>query len=131
MPSYRELRDALDALETVARRSTGKIIAAIPAEHITAIVARVERAKDFLIKLDAKLGRDKNASKTCAADHAMRLTKLLQEARKTDIKKYGRHDYARILEAIWSELNPAQIALLRSGQYGPAIKATADARERE
>jgi hypothetical protein len=133
-PPYRKLQDALDALETIAKLSTRKIIAAIPVERMTATKARVERGKDCLIKLDAKLRHDENVSKTCAADDATSLADLIKEARQANIKKYGRPDQVQVLEKIWSELNPAQIALLRSGQFGPAIKARANrlmlARER-
>ena len=125
-PPYRELQDALDALEIIAKRSPGKIIAAIPGEHITATAARVERAKDVLTKLGAKLQHDGNVSKTCAADDAKNLAELLKEARKANIKKYGRADHAQVLETIWPELNSTQIALLHSGQFGPAIKAIAE-----
>jgi hypothetical protein len=125
-PPYRQLQDALDALETTAKRSTSKIIAAIPVEHISATAERVERAKDFLIKLHIKLGYGKHVIESCRADDAKNLSKLLKEVRKTNIKKYGRPNQTHVLETIWPELNPAQIGLLRSGQFGPAIKATAE-----
>ena len=123
---YRQLQDALEAVETVARLSTSKIIAAIPVEHFADTAARVDRAKDFLMKLDAKLARGKNVRKTRAVSDSTHLDDLLREARKTCIKKYGRYNQAKILEMIWSELNPAQIVLLRSGQYGPQTKVMAE-----
>jgi hypothetical protein len=78
------------------------------------------------VKLNAELRRDENVSKICADDDATSRAELIKEARKANIKKYGRAGQAQVLETIWSELNPAQAALLRSGQHGPAIKATAE-----
>jgi hypothetical protein len=68
----------------------------------------------------------KNESKITLASDATILDKLIARARKTNSKKYGRANLAQVLEAIWSELNPAQIELLRGGRYGSAIKATAE-----
>jgi len=125
-PRYRELQDALDALEISAKRSTTKIIAAIPVEAIPAIAARVKVALAFLVKFDSKLGQHKNITRTSAADDATSLAELLKEARKSYVKKYGRPNQAQILEKIWPELNPAQIEQLLSGRHGPTFKATAE-----
>jgi hypothetical protein len=125
-PPHRELQDALDALETLAKRSNSKIIAAIPVEDIPAITARVKAAMDFLIKFDAKLGHHKCIGRTGAADEATSLAQILTEARKTCIKKYGRPIQEQILETIWPDLNPAQFELLRSGRLGSTIKATVE-----
>jgi hypothetical protein len=48
---YRELQDALDSLDAAKKWSNRKIISAIPPEHLSATVERLESAKNFLIKL--------------------------------------------------------------------------------
>jgi acyl carrier protein phosphodiesterase len=65
-PPYRELQDFLDACDTMAKRSVRKITAAIPAEHLSAIIVRVESTMVFLQKFDAELQREVNRSKTDA-----------------------------------------------------------------
>jgi Protein of unknown function (DUF3102) len=125
-PPHRELQDALDALETLAKRSNSKIIAALPVEILPAIAARVKAALDFLVKFDAKLGQHKNISRTGTTDEAASLAELLKKARRACIKKYGRPSPAQILETLWPELNPAQIELLVSGRHETMIKATAE-----
>jgi Protein of unknown function (DUF3102) len=125
-PPYRQLNDALDALESMTKWSTKKIIGSIPDEHINSTAARVKRANDFLQKIDGRLQHDKDESKSSAADDAARLRELLTEARKADVKEFGRPHYARIIKAISSQLSPAQIMLLQSGQFGRTVKAIAE-----
>jgi Protein of unknown function (DUF3102) len=125
-PPYRHLQDALDALEATAKSSTNKIVAAIPIDDVVATPARIERAIKFLVKLGVKLRPAKNESKSSLASDATILDKSIAKARKTNSKKYGRTNPAQVIETIWSELNPAQIGLLRGGRYGPAIKAIAE-----
>jgi hypothetical protein len=67
-PPYRQLHDALDALQSMTKWSTTNIIDAIPDEHIKGTVARVKWAKDFLKEFDAKLVHAKDESKISAAD---------------------------------------------------------------
>jgi hypothetical protein len=57
---YRQLLDALDAVEGMLKWSITKIIGAIPDEHINHIAARVKRASDVLKKIDARLEHDKS-----------------------------------------------------------------------
>ena len=120
-PPYRALQNALDALETVGSLPIGKVIAAIPAEHVSGVAARVERAKTFLEKLDRRLLNAKEARQP-PVDEKAELSLLLAGARK----KYGRHSPAQILELVWRDLTPAQIALLQSDQFGQATKAAAE-----
>ena len=126
-PRYRELQDALDILDALAKRPMSKIIAAIPSEHAIATAKRVEGAKNFLAKINEKLALEKKVEKvTPCADDAASLAKLLTEARKINAKKFGRPSQTQVLETIWPDLNPAQIELLRSGKHGPEIKATTE-----
>jgi hypothetical protein len=118
--------DALDALEATAKLSINKIVAATPVGDIVATATRVERVNELLVKLGAKLRQAENESKTSLANDATGLDKLIVLARKSNIKNMGATNPAQIVETIWSKLNPAQIELLRSGRYGPAIKASAE-----
>jgi hypothetical protein len=103
-------------------------MAAIPDEHFAATVERVESAKNFLMTLEVKMRQRHamNASKIPLVDDTADLAKLLNDARKVNMKKYGRSKAAEILQSIWSKLSPSQIALLRSGKYGLGIKAAAE-----
>ena len=125
-PAYRELQDALDILDALTKRRMSKIIDAIPNDHVIATAKRVEGAKTFLIKLSEKLTPNKKVEKVPPADNAACLAKLLTEARKNGIKKYGSTNQTQVVETIWPDLNLAQIELLRSGKYGPEIKAATE-----
>jgi hypothetical protein len=103
-----------------------KIIAAILAEHVSALTTRVESATKFLTKLDAKLRQDANARKIDDAADRSKLAELITAARKDDVKQYGRTDHVRVINSILPELNAAQVTLLKSGQFGAAIKAAAE-----
>lgn len=124
-PPYRELHDALEAVQTMAKRSPTKIINAIPLDDLSAIKERLARAKDLLTRLDSRLQRQIDASKRVVPSEAA-LSEMLRKARRSSILKYGRPTPAQILETIWPDLNTAQIEVLRNGKYGAAIKAAAD-----
>ena len=86
-----------------------------------AVVARLERGKEFCDKLGRKLSSAKAGSKR-PVDEKMDLSRLLLEARK----KKGLHSAVQLLESVWPDLSPVQIETLRSGSYSPAIKAAAE-----
>ena len=121
-PPYCQLQNTLVGMETAAKWSARKIIDAIPAEHIAATTPRIEQAIRFLSSLDAKLRHNRNVSKVSTDDPKKRLMELIKNARKALINKYGRADYADVLETIWLELDATQIQLLLSGRLGPIIK---------
>jgi hypothetical protein len=119
--TFSAIQSALDALETVGKLPIGRVVSAIPAEHVPAVVARLERGKEFCEKLGRKLSSAKAGSKR-PADEKMELSRLLLEARK----KKGLHSPVQLLESVWPDLSPVQIETLRSGSYSPAIKAAAE-----
>jgi hypothetical protein len=119
--TFSAIQSALDALETVGKLPIGRVVSAIPAEHVPAVVARLERGKELCDKLGRKLSSAKAGSKRLV-DEKTELSRLLLETRK----KKGLHSPVQLLESVWRDLSPAQIETLRSGFCGPAIKAAAE-----
>ena len=121
-PPFRELADALEAIELLTKRSVPKIIAAIPAEQTAATAARIQEATKLLRRLQEKLQHREIRQRTVPSDDKS-LSDLFASARR----QFGAVDIRKVIASAWRDLSASQIAMLRSGKYGPRAKAAADA----
>jgi hypothetical protein len=121
-PPFRELADALEAIELLTKRSVPKIIAAIRTDQIAATAARIQKATKLLLKLRGKLQQPEIRQRTVPSDEKS-LSDLFADARK----RFGGVNVWKVIETAWPDLTASQIAMLRSGKYGPRAKAAADA----
>jgi hypothetical protein len=121
-PAFKELADALEAIELLTKRSVPKIIAVIPAEQTAATVARIRDAIKLLRRLQDKLQHREIMQRNDPSDDKS-LSDLFASARR----QFGRVDVREVVQSAWPDLNASQIATLRSGKYGRQAKAAADA----
>ena len=80
-PPFRELADALEAIELLTKRSVPKIIAAIPTDQIAATAARIQKATKLLLKLRGKLQQPEIRQRTVPSDEKS-LSDLFANARE-------------------------------------------------
>jgi Protein of unknown function (DUF3102) len=119
--SFRAIQCALDELETVEKMPIGKIVSAIPEEHVPAVVVRLERCREFCDKVVERLSCAETEGKR-PADETLELSRLLREARR----KSGLRSPVQLLESVWPDLRATQIETLRSGLCGEVMKAAAE-----